>query len=239
MGRRHRQRERLGASSSEKLSAATTEYADADGNVLDLRGSLTPGRAVGVRPRPPRRTRPRGRLATRDRAAVRAARGLVDDLRRSRSIARRSCSDATGWPPRRNGRSFVTPCASTPRSTSPSWRPRERRLIRPRLDADAFAALICDWCLEVQAGSAGDGRDHDARPGAGTRAPPGAAAARRLAAAAALPARAAGGVPPARAGTASRRLRARSSWPRCRRSTRPCGSTRRPTRAPLGGSIRL
>jgi hypothetical protein len=34
VGRRHRQRE--------KLAAPTSEYADADGNVLALRGSLTP-----------------------------------------------------------------------------------------------------------------------------------------------------------------------------------------------------
>ena len=34
MGRRHRQRE--------KLAAPTSEYVDADGNVLELRGSLTP-----------------------------------------------------------------------------------------------------------------------------------------------------------------------------------------------------
>ena len=35
MGRRHRQRERL--------SAPSTEYVDEDGNVLLLRGSMTPG----------------------------------------------------------------------------------------------------------------------------------------------------------------------------------------------------
>ena len=36
MGRRNRQRSR------EQLSAPTTDYADADGNVLTLRGSMTP-----------------------------------------------------------------------------------------------------------------------------------------------------------------------------------------------------
>lgn len=35
MGRRHRQRERL--------AAPTSDYADAEGNVLTLRGSLSPG----------------------------------------------------------------------------------------------------------------------------------------------------------------------------------------------------
>ena len=38
MGRRSRQRDR----NSEKLSAPTTDYRDADGNVLTLRGALTP-----------------------------------------------------------------------------------------------------------------------------------------------------------------------------------------------------
>lgn len=42
MGRRNRQRERAGASSSEQLSAPTAEYVDAEGNTLILRGSLTP-----------------------------------------------------------------------------------------------------------------------------------------------------------------------------------------------------
>ena len=37
MGRRNRQR-----STARKLSAPTTEYRDADGNVLTLRGSMTP-----------------------------------------------------------------------------------------------------------------------------------------------------------------------------------------------------
>ncbi len=37
MGRRSRQRDRAGG----KLAAPTTDYADADGNVLTLRGSLT------------------------------------------------------------------------------------------------------------------------------------------------------------------------------------------------------
>jgi len=38
MGRRSRQRDRAG----EKLAAPTTDYADPDGNVLTLRGSMTP-----------------------------------------------------------------------------------------------------------------------------------------------------------------------------------------------------
>lgn len=38
MGRRSRQRDRLGR----KLAAPTTDYADPDGNVLTLRGSMTP-----------------------------------------------------------------------------------------------------------------------------------------------------------------------------------------------------
>ncbi len=42
MGRRHRQRERADASSSEQLSAPTAEYIDLEGNALILRGSLTP-----------------------------------------------------------------------------------------------------------------------------------------------------------------------------------------------------
>lgn len=38
MGRRSRQRDRAGA----RLAAPTTDYADPDGNVLTLRGSMTP-----------------------------------------------------------------------------------------------------------------------------------------------------------------------------------------------------
>jgi hypothetical protein len=42
VGRRNRQRERVGVVGGEKLSAPTAEYPDAEGNVLVLRGSLTP-----------------------------------------------------------------------------------------------------------------------------------------------------------------------------------------------------
>ena len=41
MGRRHRQRERL-AGTRQKLAAPTSDYTDAEGNVLTLRGSLPP-----------------------------------------------------------------------------------------------------------------------------------------------------------------------------------------------------
>lgn len=43
MGKRHRQRERRsGTQPAQKLVAPSTEYTDADGNVLELRGALTP-----------------------------------------------------------------------------------------------------------------------------------------------------------------------------------------------------
>jgi hypothetical protein len=43
MGKRHRQRERRsGTAPSQKLIAPSTEYADPDGNVLELRGALSP-----------------------------------------------------------------------------------------------------------------------------------------------------------------------------------------------------
>jgi len=41
VGRRHRQRERL-AGTRQKLAAPTSDYTDAEGNVLTLRGSLPP-----------------------------------------------------------------------------------------------------------------------------------------------------------------------------------------------------
>ena len=49
-------------------------------------------------------------------------------------------------------RSFVMPYVSTPRALPRAGDPVSAALDpEPRLDADAFAALICDWCLEVQA----------------------------------------------------------------------------------------
>jgi len=42
MGKRHRQRERRsGSAAAEKLVAPSSEYRDADGNTLELRGSLS------------------------------------------------------------------------------------------------------------------------------------------------------------------------------------------------------
>ena len=76
----------------EAAALRPSDYRDAEGNVLELRGSLTPAARARVRRRARRRTAPRGRLAARDRAAVRAAAVVLDDRRRARSTARRSCS---------------------------------------------------------------------------------------------------------------------------------------------------
>jgi hypothetical protein len=43
MGKRNRRREKLAAHPQDTLAAPTSEYRDPEGNVLMLRGSLTPG----------------------------------------------------------------------------------------------------------------------------------------------------------------------------------------------------
>ena len=81
MGRRGRRQER-----AEKLAAPDSNYTDADGNVLTLRGSLTPGarleyaQALAGAPGQPG-GHAGGRLEARRRAAVQAPDGALDDRR--------------------------------------------------------------------------------------------------------------------------------------------------------------
>ena len=133
----------------------TTVYTDADGNELELRGSLTPKARAEYAATLSGGLAPRGRLAARDRAAVRAAGRLVDDLRAADRRSRRSCSGATGWPARHERALRARQPARTRRRELPG-------AAGAVIDADAFAVLIADWCLEVQPRAADPDRD-DAR----------------------------------------------------------------------------
>ena len=109
-----------------KLSAPTSDYSDAQGNVLTLRGSFTAGArreyaetltgAVGAR------RHPGGRMAARGGVAIRAPCGALGRSQAPRSSARRSCSRACAWQAPRSGPGCETRCASTAPSGSRTCR---------------------------------------------------------------------------------------------------------------------
>src|SRR2546421_10167701 len=69
----------------------------------------------------------------------------------SRSLGRRSCSPAIASRPRTSGASSGKRSGPTRASIFPSSK-RLDVTLEPVPDPDSFAALLCDWCLEVQAG---------------------------------------------------------------------------------------
>src|SRR5262249_42214097 len=104
-----------------------------------------PRRSARVRRHPRGRARSRGRLATRGGAAVRAPGGVVDD----RGPGDQPPEGAVGaLPGRQPGRAPVRArCAAR---TCDRELPGAAGAVRP--DPDAFAALLCDWCLEAGEG---------------------------------------------------------------------------------------
>ena len=128
------------------LAAPESEYRGPAGDVLVLRGAMTPatrreyaavaGRLAAVA---------RGRLAARGRVPVRAPRRALGDRRdRADHEARRSCSAASASP---RGRAPLDPRrpARAPRRALP-------RAGRAVIDAGAFARLLCGYCLDAQPG---------------------------------------------------------------------------------------
>ena len=103
-----------GTPAREARGAETSEYRDAEGNVLTLRGSLSPGTRRRVRRRVLSGGLEREDAWQRgDRVPVRAPRRRRGASPASSSPARRSCWAATGWPraPERQLRPRVAPHA--------------------------------------------------------------------------------------------------------------------------------
>ena len=126
----------------EKLAAPTSEYRDADGNVLTLRGSLTAGS----------RRRYADTLAgglEREDAWQRATELLFEFLAVSWTISGLEITrqkELLG----RYRMATRRRAAVRPRRTA---RARHRALPGAPgavIDADAFATLLCDWCLDVR-----------------------------------------------------------------------------------------
>ena len=120
-----------------------TEYRDADGNVLALRGSLTPGDAARVRRDARRRPAPRGRPGSAPSSCCSSGWRCRGRSRGSRPRARRSCSARYRMATAAE-REFVRDVAA--RRTWPRTSPSSRRRDDAVPDPDAFAALLCDWC---------------------------------------------------------------------------------------------
>ena len=137
MGRRSRQR-----AAESKLAAPTTDYHDTDGNVLSLRGSLTPAS--------------RRQYAEvlhggheREDAWQRAIEllferldGCLDDRRNPDHPAEGAAGALSGS---HSGRAAV--CARFAAHARDRELPRAGGAMRP--DPDAFAALLCEWCVTV------------------------------------------------------------------------------------------
>ena len=118
--------------------------------MLTLRGSLTPGARRQYAEMLAGGLEREDALAARDRAAVRAPRGVVDDRGARDHPPEGAPRPLPDGHRATSGGSSATRSASTSPSTSRSCRRRDFP------DPDAFAALLCDWCLRVGA----------ARPGA-------------------------------------------------------------------------
>ena len=112
--------------------APTAEYRDAEGNVLDAARVADAGRAARVRARLARRARTArtpGSARPSCCSSGSPCRGRSPALeldRQQELLGRYRMASAT------SARSCVKPCASTSRSTSRSWRPREPRCWRRR-----------------------------------------------------------------------------------------------------------
>ena len=222
MGKRARRR-----GAAEALQAPESEYTSPGGDVLALRGAMTPGDAAAVRGGAGRLAAVAGgRVAALGRVPVRAPRRALGD--RGHRPDHQAEGAARPLPVRDPGRAAAgsaTCCASTWRSGSRTWKRRERagpgRLrgaARPTTASTCSRASRCS-CAPPRSPrrccSRSSGRCSSARRG------------RCCAPSCPARTRASGRRRATCTSTASRP----PTWPRWRRSTRASASRRRPTRA--------
>ena len=135
MGKRNRRRSRGDTAGSEELTAPSSDYTDADGAVLTLRGALSPASRreyaqvlAGRGPHPPRPQRIRRTPGSGRSSCCSSGSRCAGASRARRSSASASCCSASGRPPPRSAHGSARCCASTAQSTSPTFKPPDGRM---------------------------------------------------------------------------------------------------------------